>query len=58
MGGPAPDFTATDSDGVPVSLAALRGKVVVENGEYKGSLNDGKWQHRKVAEEMITAPRL
>jgi len=33
-------------------LTVLRGKVVVENGEFKGSLNDGKWQHRKVADEM------
>ena len=35
-------------------LTVLRGKVVVENGEFKGSLNDGKWQHRKVAEEMFS----
>ena len=28
-------------------LTVLRGKVVVENGTCKGSLNDGKWQHRK-----------
>ncbi len=39
-------------------LTVLRGKVVVENGVYKGSLSDGKWQHRKVAEEMFTGPRL
>jgi dihydropyrimidinase len=39
-------------------LTVLRGKVVVENGAFKGSLNDGKWQHRKVADEMFTAPRL
>jgi dihydropyrimidinase len=39
-------------------LTVLRGKVVVENGEFKGSLDDGKWQHRKVADEMLTAPRL
>ena len=30
-------------------LTVLRGKVVVENGECKGSLTDGKWQHRKIA---------
>jgi dihydropyrimidinase len=40
------------------SLTVLRGKVVVENGVYKGSLSDGKWQHRKVADAMLTAPRL
>jgi dihydropyrimidinase len=39
-------------------LTVLRGKVVVENGEFKGSLDDGKWQHRKVADEILTAPRL
>jgi dihydropyrimidinase len=39
-------------------LTVLRGKVVVENGEFKGSLDDGKWQHRKVADEMVTGPRL
>jgi dihydropyrimidinase len=39
-------------------LTVLRGKVVVENGEFKGSLSDGKWQHRKVADEMFTGARL
>jgi dihydropyrimidinase len=39
-------------------LTVLRGKVVVEGGSYKGSLNDGHWQHRKVAEEMFSRPRL
>jgi dihydropyrimidinase len=39
-------------------LTVLRGKVVVEKGEFKGSLDDGKWQHRKVADEMFTGPRL
>jgi dihydropyrimidinase len=39
-------------------LTVLRGKVVVEGGVFKGSLDDGKWQHRKVADEMFTAPRL
>ncbi|HVY16676.1 MAG TPA: amidohydrolase family protein [Rhodopila sp.] len=39
-------------------LTVLRGKVVVENGVYKGGLADGKWQHRKIADEMLTAPRL
>jgi dihydropyrimidinase len=31
---------------------------VVEKGEFKGSLNDGKWQHRKMADEILSAPRL
>ena len=39
-------------------LTVLRGKVVVEAGVFKGSLSDGKWQHRKVADDMFTAPRL
>jgi dihydropyrimidinase len=39
-------------------LTVLRGKIVVEKGEFKGSLDDGKWQHRKVADDMFTAPRL
>jgi dihydropyrimidinase len=39
-------------------LTVLRGKVVVENGAFKGSLDDGKWQHRKVAETMFRGPRL
>jgi len=39
-------------------LTVLRGKVVVENGEFKGSLSDGKWQHRKIADEMFTGARL
>ncbi len=39
-------------------LTVLRGKVVVENGVFKGSLDDGKWQHRKVADEMFTAGQL
>jgi dihydropyrimidinase len=39
-------------------LTVLRGKVVVENGAWKGSLADGKWQHRKIATEMLAEPML
>jgi dihydropyrimidinase len=39
-------------------LTVLRGKIVMENGRFLGSLDDGRWQHRKVAEEIISAPRL
>src|SRR3954451_16761057 len=39
-------------------LTVLRGKVVVENGAFRGSLNDGKWQPRKVADDMLAGPRL
>ena len=40
------------------SMTILRGKVVVEGGVWKGALSDGKWQHRKIAEEMFSGPRL
>ncbi len=40
------------------SLTVLRGKIVVENGTFKGSLDDGKWQFRKIAEDMFTGARL
>ena len=39
-------------------LTVLRGKVVVENGVFKGSLADGQWQHRRIPSEMIAKPLL
>jgi len=39
-------------------LTLLRGKAVVENGQFLGSLDDGRWQHRKVASEIIAGPCL
>jgi hypothetical protein len=36
----------------------LRGKVVVENGAWQGALTDGKWQHRKIASEILEGPKL
>ena len=39
-------------------LTVLRGKVVVENGTWQGSLADGKWQHRKIAPELLAGPML
>ena len=39
-------------------LTVLRGKVVVENGEWRGSLADGKWQPRKVAADILDGPML
>ena len=39
-------------------LTVLRGKPVVENGAWKGSITDGKWQHRKVAPEILAGPML
>ena len=38
------------------SLTMLRGKVVVENGELKGALTDGKWLTRKVPDEIRSRP--
>src|ERR1700733_50858 len=39
-------------------LTLLRGKVVVENGKWQGALTDGKWQHRKIAPEILSSPIL
>jgi dihydropyrimidinase len=39
-------------------LTLLRGKVVVEDGRFLGSLDDGRWQRRTVAEEIIQGPCL
>jgi dihydropyrimidinase len=39
-------------------LTVLRGKVVVENGTWHGSVTDGKWQHRKIASDMLAGPML
>ena len=39
-------------------LTVLRGKVVVESGTWKGAVTDGKWQHRKVAPELLAGPML
>ena len=39
-------------------LTVLRGKVAVEGGSFKGSLNDGKWQHRKIADDIFAGPQL
>jgi dihydropyrimidinase len=38
------------------SLTMLRGKIVVENGALKGALTDGKFQPRKVADEIRARP--
>jgi dihydropyrimidinase len=39
-------------------LTVLRGKIVVEHGTFKGSLDDGKWQHREIAETILAGPQL
>jgi dihydropyrimidinase len=38
------------------SLTMLRGKVVVENGELKGALTDGKFLPRKVPDDIRSRP--
>src|SRR5436305_1127338 len=38
------------------SLTMLRGKVMVENGELKGALTDGKFLRRQVPDEIRTRP--
>jgi len=30
----------------------------VENGAWNGSLGDGRWQTRKIAEEIFAGPQL
>lgn len=39
-------------------MTILRGKVVVENGEFKGSLTDGKYLKRTISEEILNNPIL
>ncbi|MDE2005802.1 MAG: amidohydrolase family protein [Rhodospirillales bacterium] len=39
-------------------LTMLRGKVVVEGGKFLGSLNDGRWQKRKIPAEILAGPML
>jgi len=43
VGAPAPDFTATDSDGKAVSLAGLKGRIVVLEWTNDGCPFVGKW---------------
>src|SRR2546421_8084929 len=38
------------------SLTMLRGKIMVENGEFKGALSDGKHLPRKVADDIRSRP--
>ena len=44
-----------ECQGYPVPTI-LRGKIIVENGELKGSAEDGKWLARKVAPSVLTRP--
>jgi dihydropyrimidinase len=39
-------------------LTVLRGKVVVEAGRWLGSLDDGRWQTRRIAPEILARPCL
>src|SRR6202048_704000 len=40
------------------SMTLLRGKVVVENGEFHGAPADGQWLHRRIADEILTGAAL
>jgi len=40
------------------SLVMVRGKVVVEDGAFKGDLKDGQFLSRKVPEEIRSRPAL
>ena len=44
-----------ECQGYPVTTI-LRGKVIVENGELKGSPTDGNWLARKVAAAVLASP--
>jgi dihydropyrimidinase len=39
-------------------VTVLRGKVMVENGEFKGALSDGKYLKREITEDIRTGPAL
>ena len=39
-------------------LTILRGKVVVENGQFFGRLGEGRYLKRKIAAEMLNGPAL
>ncbi|MBO0709841.1 MAG: amidohydrolase family protein [Acetobacteraceae bacterium] len=40
------------------SMTILRGKVVVENGRFLGALSDGRWQSRRIDDDILAGPRL
>ncbi len=44
-----------ECQGYPV-MTILRGKIIVENGELKGSPSDGNWLARKVAASVLASP--
>jgi dihydropyrimidinase len=39
-------------------MTVLRGKVMVENGEFKGALSDGKYLKREITADIRTGPAL
>ena len=44
-----------ECQGYPVTTI-LRGKIIVENGDLKGSAEHGKWLARKIAPSVLTSP--
>ena len=39
-------------------VTILRGKVMVENGKYLGTLSDGQYLKRKIPDDILSGPRL
>ena len=39
-------------------MTILRGKVMVENGQYFGSPNDGRYLKRKISSEILNGAAL
>ena len=39
-------------------MTILRGKVVVEGGQFLGSVGDGKYQKRKIPKDILSGPML
>jgi peroxiredoxin len=52
IGAPAPDFTGTDSNGQPVHLGDLRGKVVVLEWTNDGCPFVQKWYHSGAMQQL------
>jgi dihydropyrimidinase len=40
------------------SMTVLRGKVVVEDGRFTGDVADGRFQFRRIADDIRAGPRL
>ena len=54
------DYTPWEGHEVHVwpSLTVLRGKIVVENGNFSGDLKDGRYLYRKISDEIRSGAAL